>query len=117
MSDYYDILGVSKTSSEQEIKKAYRKLAIKHHPDKGGDEEKFKEISTAYSVLSDPEKKKKYDVPKELCRSTEVKFHLKIENDPQKMNSASLNMKLFSVIMLIALTLMGNKKNCGRHQI
>ena len=46
----------------------------------------------------------------ELCTSKEVKFYLKIENDPQKMNSASLNMKLFSVIILIAPTQMGNKK-------
>ena len=46
----------------------------------------------------------------ELCTSKKVKFYLKIENDPQKMNSASLNMKLFSVIILIAPTQMGNKK-------
>ena len=58
MSDYYDILGVAKNASEQDIKKAYRKLAIKHHPDKGGDENKFKEISSAYEVLID--KKKRY---------------------------------------------------------
>lgn len=61
MSDFYDILGVNKTASEQEIKKAYRKLAIKHHPDKGGDENKFKEISSAYEVLSDKKKRDIYD--------------------------------------------------------
>ncbi len=59
--DYYDILGVSKTASADEIKKAYRKLAHKHHPDKGGDEESFKKISEAYRVLSDKSKREQYD--------------------------------------------------------
>ncbi len=59
--DYYKILGVSKDADQNEIKKAYRKLAHKHHPDKGGDEEKFKKINEAYQVLSDEEKRSKYD--------------------------------------------------------
>lgn len=60
--DYYDILGVSKTASEAEIKKAYRKLAIKYHPDKeGGDEAKFKEIGEAYDILKDSAKRQRYD--------------------------------------------------------
>ena len=60
--DYYQILGIDRGASEAEIKKAYRKLAAKYHPDKpSGDEEKFKEISEAYEVLSDPEKKQMYD--------------------------------------------------------
>ena len=59
--DYYNILGVSKDASTAEIKKAYRKLAMKHHPDKGGDQERFKELSEAYAVLSDPQKKQMYD--------------------------------------------------------
>lgn len=61
MKDYYEILGVSKEASLDDIKKAYRKLAHQHHPDKGGDEKKFKEINEAYQVLSDKEKKSRYD--------------------------------------------------------
>ena len=64
--DYYEILGVSREATPQEIRKAYKKLAIKWHPDKHVDdkkeaEEKFKEIAEAYSILSDPDKKKEYD--------------------------------------------------------
>lgn len=59
--DYYNILGVKQNASDEEIKKAYRKLAMKHHPDRGGDEKKFKEISTAYDVLSDPQKRQMFD--------------------------------------------------------
>ena len=63
--DYYTVLGVDKKSSKDEIKNAFRKLAMKYHPDKTkGDkkaEEKFKEVNEAYEVLSDDEKRKKYD--------------------------------------------------------
>ena len=59
--DYYNILGIDKSASADDIKKSYRKLAMTHHPDKGGDEAKFKEISEAYEVLSDNDKKFKYD--------------------------------------------------------
>ena len=63
--DYYEVLGVDKSASADEIKKAYRKMAIKYHPDKNpGDkeaEEKFKEAAEAYSILSDPDKKSRYD--------------------------------------------------------
>ena len=63
--DYYEVLGLSKGASESEIKKAYRKLALKYHPDKNPDdssaEEKFKEAAEAYEVLSNGDKKARYD--------------------------------------------------------
>src|SRR6478752_9776011 len=60
--DYYEVLGVSKDASDDELKKAFRKAAVKHHPDKvGGDEAKFKEINEAYEVLKDSSKRQRYD--------------------------------------------------------
>ena len=59
--DYYEVLGVTRNASQEEIKKAFHKLAHKHHPDKGGDEKKFKEVNEAYQVLSDKTKRGQYD--------------------------------------------------------
>lgn len=59
--NYYDILGVDKKATTEDIKKAFRKLAQQHHPDKGGDENTFKEITEAYSILSDDRKRREYD--------------------------------------------------------
>jgi curved DNA-binding protein len=60
--DYYSTLGVGKNATDDDIKKAYRKLAMKHHPDRGGDEATFKKISEAYDILSDPQKKQIVDL-------------------------------------------------------
>ncbi len=59
--DYYKTLGIDKSASKEDVKKAFRKLAMEHHPDKGGNAEKFKEVSEAYSVLSDDNKRAQYD--------------------------------------------------------
>lgn len=80
--DYYEILGVQKGANKEEIKSAYRKLALQYHPDRNKDkaaEEKFKEISEAYAVLSDDEKRKRYDTyghvgPEEVFRGSEANF-------------------------------------------
>src|SRR5581483_8419133 len=62
MKNYYEILGIEKSATDEDIKKAFRKLAQKYHPDKkGGDEAKFKEVSEAYAVLSDKKKRAEYD--------------------------------------------------------
>lgn len=61
MQDYYKILGVARNASAEDIKKAYYKMAHKYHPDKGGDEKKFKEVNEAYQILSDKDKRAQYD--------------------------------------------------------
>ena len=63
MTDHYATLGVARSASADEIKRAYRKLASQHHPDKGGDVKKFQEIEQAYRVLSDPQQRQAYDNP------------------------------------------------------
>ena len=74
MTDYYQTLGVSETASPDEIKKAYRKLANQHHPDKGGDQARFKDISVAYDNLSDPQKKAEYDNQRRFGGGPHVQF-------------------------------------------
>jgi len=64
MTDYFNILGVNANASDDEIKKAYKKLAMQHHPDRGGDQNKFQEIQEAYSTLSDPQKRAQWEQQK-----------------------------------------------------
>jgi curved DNA-binding protein len=61
--NYYETLGVNNTASQEEIKKSYKRMASKHHPDKGGDEAEFKKVQEAYDVLGDPHKRSQYDNP------------------------------------------------------
>lgn len=61
--DYYSILGVPRNATEKDLKKAYKQQSMRHHPDRGGDEEKFKQINEAYSTLKDPQKRAAYDNP------------------------------------------------------
>ena len=61
--DYYAILGVPKTASDDDIKSAFRRMAMRHHPDRGGDQAQFQQINEAYSVLSDPDRRREYDNP------------------------------------------------------
>lgn len=69
--DYYSILGVSRNASEQDIRKAYKKKSMQHHPDRGGNEEEFKKVNEAYSTLKDPQKRAEYDNPQPQMHSSD----------------------------------------------
>ena len=75
MKDYYSILGVTRAATPEEIKKAYRRLASQHHPDKGGDTARFQELEEAYRVLSDPQKRAAHDNPQPQGFPGGFQFH------------------------------------------
>ena len=70
MTDHYATLGIQRGATPDEIKKAYRKMASAHHPDKGGNKEKFQEIQAAYETLSDDNKRQQYDNPNQFNHAT-----------------------------------------------
>lgn len=74
MKDYYQILGVPRTATHAEIKQAYRSLAMRHHPDRGGDVAKFQEIQEAYAILGDNEKREQYNNPRASFQSGNFDF-------------------------------------------
>lgn len=74
MKDYYKILDIPKTADQEDVKKAYRKMAAKHHPDRGGDTQKFQEVEEAYRILSDPNTRAEYDNPQPQFRFTASGF-------------------------------------------
>lgn len=80
--DYYSILGVKENASQDEIKKAYKKLAMQHHPDRGGDTKKFQEISQAYDTLGDAAKRSDYDAERNGMGNTQFHFHTGNPFDP-----------------------------------
>ncbi|KAH9074925.1 hypothetical protein EDB83DRAFT_2515802 [Lactarius deliciosus] len=84
--DYYKILGVARDCNEADIKKAYRRESLKHHPDKGGDEEKFKLVVEAHAVLSDPRRRERYDLGEDEDGTTDSSSHMR--GGPGGMNPA-----------------------------
>jgi DnaJ family protein A protein 2 len=110
----YEVLGVSKDSSASEIKSAYRKLAMKNHPDKGGDPEKFKEISHAYDILGDEEKRKNYDNPSPFGDMGDL-FGTMFSQPQQQMHQHILSISLEDVYRGKSIKLnVTNTKPCER---
>ena len=90
--DYYSILGLDKSASQDEIKKAYRKMAAKHHPDRGGDEEEFKRVQEAYDTLSNAELKQDYDNPEPSG------FWFRMNGQPYEFRPRNANIELSTTV-------------------
>ena len=126
--DPYKELGISQHSTEKEIKNAYRKLAIKHHPDKGGDPEKFKQIAAAYETLTNKDKKNMYDQfgsvnsdidPMDIFRQFS-QMNMSFFIDPSNITThqfSGFNNRMFDNRMFdnlfTSMSSMGNMNNCG----
>lgn len=93
MKDYYKILGVPKTASDDDVKKAYRKQAMKHHPDRGGDEKLFKELNEAYEILSNKEKRNLVDQGIDPLNPNQGGFHRHQGASPFEFHFHSGNME------------------------
>jgi DnaJ-class molecular chaperone len=90
--NYYDVLGISKTASDEEIKKAFRELALQHHPDKGGDAEIMKDVNEAYSVLSDPQKRAEFDNPPQMHHNPFMRGNPFMHGDPFSRFDGGINL-------------------------
>lgn len=86
--DHYKVLGVDNDATQEDIKKAYRRLASKHHPDKGGDAEEFRNVQQAYEILSDPDTRSQYDNPNSFNDFVEMFTHSKRNSGFQDFNTA-----------------------------
>ena len=108
--DYYKILGVPETASEEEIKKAYRELAIKYHPDRNsGNEEKFKEITEAYSILSDSSKREEYDAEPDFSFFGDMYADILRERRQEYQRKQPVNLRINAELTLNEVAL-GTKK-------
>jgi len=93
--DYYKVLGVEKNASDNTIKEAYKKLAKQHHPDLGGDEEKFKQINEAYETLKNPETRREYDTPNPFGDMNGNSFHFRSDHMGMQDIFAQMEEQLF----------------------
>lgn len=107
MSNHYDTLGLNKDATFDEIKKAYRKLALVHHPDKSGNTEKFKEINEAYEILSDPDKREQYDNPQpEMGGGADI-FNMFFNQQQQEQRCEDIR---FTLDVTLELAFIGGEK-------